>query len=196
MRHFRFDPVLAAFRAASCRGSKRLVEQNRMPPWSMLLLHPDAYMIEAAREAVLNWVHEERRRYYATAGVAPRFAAKPIQPIPESLPVSWEKVALGRDLFFDKRLSGNRQLNCASCHGLKTGGAGNLRTATGVNGQKGSINVPSVYDAAFNIARFRNARAKDLAAQAAEPVTNPVEMGSHNWGEMAATIRAGLRDAL
>nr|WP_081797925.1 cytochrome-c peroxidase [Acidomonas methanolica] len=196
LRHFRFDPVLAAFRAGKPPSVEQLsrieevVEQNRMPPWSMLLMHPDAYMTEAAREAVLNWVHEERRRYYATTGVAARFAAEPIQPIPESLPVNWEKAALGRDLFFDKRLSGNGQLNCASCHGLNTGGVDNLRTATGINGQKGPINVPSVYDAAFNIAQFWNGRAKDLAAQAAGPVTNPVEMGSHDWDQVAATIRA------
>lgn len=194
LRHFRFDPILAAFREGKPPSVEQLsrietvIKQNRMPPAAYLLMHPHAHMSKADRAAVLAWVREQRRTYYATPGVAPKFAAEPIQPIPETMPVNWDKAALGRTLFFDKRLSGNGQLNCASCHGLNTGGVDNLVTATGINGQKGPINVPSVYNAVFNIAQFWNGRAKDLAAQAAGPVTNPVEMGSHDWGGVAAAI--------
>lgn len=50
--------------------------------------------------------------------VAAQFRGEPIQPIPESVDVNWKKAELGRALFFDKGLSGDGTLNCASCHGL------------------------------------------------------------------------------
>ncbi|CDG38274.1 MULTISPECIES: cytochrome-c peroxidase [Asaia] len=195
-RHFRFEPILAAFMAGKPPSVEQLsrieevISQNRMPPAAYLLMHPHAYMTEKARGDVLAWVADQRRRYYATPGVAPQFAGEVIQPIPESLPVDWTKAELGRQLFFDRRLSGDGKLNCASCHGLDKGGVDNLVTATGINGQKGPINVPSVYNAVFNVAQFWNGRAVDLAAQAAGPVTNPVEMGSHDWPAVAAIIAA------
>lgn len=196
LRHFRVEPVIAAFQQGKPPSVEQLsrieevISQNRMPPAAYLLMHPHAHLNEKQRDDILNWVRDQRRRYYATPGVAAQFAAEPIQPIPESVPVNWDKAALGRELFFDKRLSGNGQLNCASCHGLNTGGVDNLVTATGINGQKGPINTPTVYDSVFNIAQFWNGRAKDLAAQAAGPVTNPVEMGSHDWNAVAATVAA------
>lgn len=195
-RHFRFEPILAAFRDGKPPSVEQLsrieevIQQNRMPPAAYLLMHPHAYMTEKERSDILAWIADQRRRYYATPGVAPQFAGEVIQPIPESLPVDWAKAELGRQLFFDRRLSGDGKLNCASCHGLDTAGVDNLVTATGINGQKGPINVPTVYNAVFNIAQFWNGRAVDLAAQAAGPVTNPVEMGSHDWETVARTIAA------
>ncbi|GAB6853807.1 cytochrome c peroxidase [Asaia astilbis] len=195
-RHFRIDPILAAFKAGTPPSVEQLsrieevILQNRMPPAAYLLMHPHAYMTEKTRSDVLAWIADQRRRYYATPGVAPQFAGEVIQPIPESIPVDWAKAALGRKLFFDHRLSGDGKLNCASCHGLDKGGVDNLVTAKGINGQTGPINVPTVYNAVFSIAQFWNGRAADLAAQAAGPVTNPVEMGAHDWEGVAATIAA------
>lgn len=196
LRHFRIEPVLAALRSGQAPTVEQLtrietvIEQNRMPPGAYLLMHPHAYMTEKERRDVIAWTREVRARHYAGQGVAPQFAAEPIQPIPEKMDVNWEKAALGRDLFFDKRLSGDGTLNCASCHGLDKGGVDHLVTATGIHDQKGPINVPTVYNSVFNLAQFWNGRARDLAAQAAGPVTNPVEMGSHDWTVAAAHILA------
>lgn len=66
----------------------------------------------------------------------------------------------------------------------------NLTTATGIGGQKGPINVPTVYNAVFSMAQFWNGRAKDLAEQAAGPVMNPLEMGSHDWNTVADHVRS------
>ncbi|WP_342630006.1 cytochrome c peroxidase [Nguyenibacter vanlangensis] len=195
-RHFQFRPVIAAFQAGKPPSVEQLsrieevIIQNRMPPWAYLALHWHAYLDARQRRDILAWIADQRRRYYATPGVAPQFAGEVIQPIPQSVPVDWQKAELGRQLFFDKRLSGDGTLNCASCHGLNTGGVDRMVTATGINGQKGPINTPSVYNAVFNLAQFWNGRAADLAAQAAGPVTNPVEMGSHDWATVAATIAA------
>lgn len=196
LRHFRIEPVLEAFNAGTPPSEEQLsrieevITQNRMPPTLYLLMHWHAHLSDGERQAVLKWVEETRRKNYATTGAAPQFAAEPVRPVPESVPVDAAKVALGRKLFFDKNLSGDGTLNCASCHDLNHGGVDHLVTATGIGGQKGPINVPSVYDAYFKIAQFWDGRAPDLVAQAAGPVMNPVEMGSHDWPAVTQKLTA------
>lgn len=90
------------------------------------------------------------------------------------------KVLLGEKLFFDVRLSGDDTISCASCHNIFDGGADGLETAIGINGIKGPINTPTVFNSVFNISQFWNGRAATLEEQAAGPVHNPSEMGS-NW---------------
>ncbi|GBQ22150.1 cytochrome-c peroxidase [Gluconacetobacter sacchari] len=195
-RHFQFQPLIVAFQAGKPPSVEQLsrieevITQNRMPPWAYLTLHWHAYLDARQRQDILAWIADQRRRYYATPGVAPQFAGEVIQPIPDEVPVNWQKAELGRQLFFDNRLSGDGTLNCASCHGLNSGGADRMVTATGIGGQKGPINTPTVYNAVFNMAQFWNGRAADLAAQAAGPVTNPVEMGSHDWATVAEAVAA------
>lgn len=196
LRHFRLEPVMAALRngtrpdEADLARIESVVRQNRMPPNQYLLMHWHARLGQQGTNALLTWVATERRKYYATPGVAARFAAEPVQPIPATLSPNPAKVALGERLFFDKALSGDGTLNCASCHGLDKGGADGLVTATGINGQKGPINAPTVYNAAFNKWQFWNSRAPTLAAQAAGPVMNPLEMGSHEWTVVSSKLMA------
>jgi len=196
LRHFRIEPVLAAFDQGKPPTEEQLsrieevITQNRMPPTMYLLMHWHAHLSDAERQSILHWVEETRRKYYADTGAAEKFAAEPVRPVPESVPVDAAKVALGRQLFFDKTLSGDGTLNCASCHDLNHGGVDHLTTATGIGGQKGPINVPTVYDAYFKVAQFWNGRAADLAEQAGGPVMNPVEMGSHDWPGVAAKLQA------
>jgi cytochrome c peroxidase len=61
---------------------------------------------------------------------------------------------------------------------------------TGINGRKSTIRAPSVFDALFNMAQFRNGRATRLADQAAGRAMNPVEIGSHDWNQMAEKLKA------
>ncbi|ATI11607.1 MULTISPECIES: cytochrome-c peroxidase [Acetobacter] len=196
LRHFRVEPVLDAFEQGTVPTEEQLsrieevITQNRMPPNLYLMMHWHAHLSNAEREAVLKWVQDTRRKNYNNTGAAEQFAAEPIRPVPESVEANPAKWTLGRKLFFDKSLSGDNTLNCASCHGLDTGGVDNLVTATGIGGQKGPINTPTVYDAYFKMAQFWNARATTLADQAAGPVMNPVEMGSHNWEEVANKLNA------
>lgn len=195
LRHFRIEPVLNAFNEGKPPTEEQLsrieevITQNRMPPTMYLLMHWHAHLSDAERQAVLRWVEETRRKYYANTGALEKFAAEPVRPVPASVPVDAAKVVLGKQLFFDKNLSGDGTLNCASCHDLNHGGVDHLVTATGIGGQKGPINVPTVYDAYFKIAQFWNGRAADLAAQAAGPVMNPLEMGSHDWAQVAAKLQ-------
>ncbi|MDI2090016.1 cytochrome-c peroxidase [Commensalibacter oyaizuii] len=195
LRNFRMEPVLAAMnegKPVSLSALSRIefvMQRNLMPPSLYLLMHWHSRLSAEQRDAVIKWVKQERKQYYSTQGVAERFASEPVQPIPESLPVDPKVVALGKKLFFEKRLSGDNSLSCASCHDLQKGGADGLVTATGINGQKGPINVPTVYNAVFNHSQFWDGRAADLEEQAAGPVMNPLEMGSTSWEEVANKLR-------
>jgi cytochrome c peroxidase len=100
-----------------------------------------------------------------------------LTPLPEPN-VDMTKVALGRRLFFDTRLSGDGTLSCVSCHSFDHGGAERRATSLGISGAVGPINSPTVLNASLNFAQFWDGRAGDLREQARGPVTNPIEMGS------------------
>lgn len=105
------------------------------------------------------------------------FAAELITPIPVSLDVDAEKVSLGKELFFDTKLSKDNTISCATCHQLENGGDDNLAVSIGISGQQGAINAPTVYNAVFNFRQFWDGRAKTLKDQALGPLENPLEMG-------------------
>jgi cytochrome c peroxidase len=91
-------------------------------------------------------------------------------------PITPEKVALGRLLFFDKRLSKNHDVSCNSCHALDKYGVDGLATSTGHRQQKGGRNAPTVYNCGDHLSQFWDGRAGTLEDQAKGPVLNPVEM--------------------
>lgn len=91
---------------------------------------------------------------------------------------SREKVALGRMLYFDKRLSRAQDVSCNSCHDLREHGVDGRRTSVGHAGQVGTRNAPSVYNAASHIAQFWDGRAETVETQATGPILNPAEMAN------------------
>ncbi len=104
-------------------------------------------------------------------------------PLPQSMPGSEndtaERIALGKKLYFEKRLSINDKQSCASCHILENGFAGvdNLPTSPGAKGDKGTRNSPTVLNAGWQDSQFWDGRAEDLVEQAKGPILNPIEMG-------------------
>ena len=110
-------------------------------------------------------------------------ALRDFEPLPEKMPDSEndtaERIALGKKLFFDKRLSINDAQSCASCHRLEDGFAGvdNLPTSPGARGEMGTRNSPTVLNAGWQDSQFWDGRAEDLVEQAKGPILNPVEMG-------------------
>ena len=97
--------------------------------------------------------------------------------VPESNPVSEAKIELGRDLYFDTRLSKDDTVSCATCHAPEHGFAEPRKTSQGVGGQSGKRNAPTVINRLFSSNQFWDGRADDLEAQAKGPITNPIEMG-------------------
>jgi cytochrome c peroxidase len=102
--------------------------------------------------------------------------------IPADNPMTRAKVELGRMLYFDKRLSRDSSVSCASCHDPAAGWAQNTPVAAGIDGQKGGRNSPTVMNRIFgdkgkNTTQFWDGRAASLEEQALGPIQNPIEMG-------------------
>lgn len=105
------------------------------------------------------------------------FKPLPTQPpaVPGN-PASPAKVALGRMLYFDPRLSESHAISCNSCHMVGMGGVDLQETSLGHRWQRGGRNAPTVYNAVFDVAQFWDGRARDLEQQAGGPLINPIEM--------------------
>jgi cytochrome c peroxidase len=97
---------------------------------------------------------------------------------PDSIPAGTEtsKVALGRLLFHDPRLSRNRDVSCSTCHALTKFGADGRSISLGAGGARGRRNAPSVFNAATHFAQFWDGRAVDVETLAVSQILNPVEM--------------------
>jgi len=118
-------------------------------------------------------------------------AQQQLKPIPTAVPavkdntVTPERVNLGKQLFFDPRLSASGFISCNSCHNLGMGGDDNLSTSIGHGWAKGPRNAPTVLNAVFNIAQFWDGRAEDLKTQAKGPIQAGVEMANKPENVMA-----------
>lgn len=100
----------------------------------------------------------------------------PPVPIPADNPPTLETVALGRKLFYDKRLSADDSVSCASCHDPARGFSDGRGRSIGVGGKTGTRNAPTVMNAAYMPLQFWDGRAGSLEQQAEGPIANPVEM--------------------
>ncbi len=116
-------------------------------------------------------------------------AEEPLKPLPELGELNMKKVALGRKLFHDPILSGDGTISCSTCHTLDHGGAEPRKTSTGIRGQVGPINSPTVLNSSLNFVQFWDGRAKDLREQAEGPVANPIEMGA-TWDGVVKRLKA------
>lgn len=118
------------------------------------------------------------------------FAALPAEMSAASNPVTPEKVALGRMLYYENRLSKNQELSCNSCHLLDKYGVDGTPTSTGHKAQKGGRNAPTTYNAGGHVAQFWDGRAADLEAQAKGPVLNPIEMAMADEKAVVAVLES------
>ena len=104
--------------------------------------------------------------------------------IPKDNRVTGAKVELGRQLFFDKRLSADGAVSCATCHDPELAFADGRSVAEGIGGRRGSRNSPSLFNAMFNSGQFWDGRADTLEAQAVLPLINPDEMGNASQAQV------------
>jgi len=96
--------------------------------------------------------------------------------IPKDNPLTEEKIKLGKRLFFEKSLSADNTLSCASCHIPEKGFADPNQFSSGVGGTKGGRQAPAVINRVFSGAQFWDGRAESLEQQAVGPIQNAVEM--------------------
>lgn len=150
------------------------ISHDAMPPIQYKIAHFDRVITKTEEVEILDWLD--------------RLKGTLVEPLKATTGLNPNKVELGKILFHDTRLSGDLTLSCASCHDLNKGGTDQSQYATGINGQKGHINSPTVYNSSYAIKQFWDGRAKDLEAQANGPVNNPVEMGS-NWTQVLERLQ-------
>ena len=165
-------PVLASFLALGCQ------EKKETPP------------APAPAAAESKEVTRTAAPVTVDRALLNAFAALPATMAGPTGPASPEAVALGKQLYFDTRLSKNQDISCNSCHGLDTYGVDNKPTSPGHKGQLGTRNSPTVYNAALHSAQFWDGRAKDVEAQALGPLVNPVEMAMKDEAAVVAVVKS------
>jgi cytochrome c peroxidase len=98
--------------------------------------------------------------------------------IPKDNPLTRAKIELGRQLYFDPRLSSDGTVSCASCHSPKEGYGAHTRFGVGVRKQEGGRNSPVSYNRILSSVQFWDGRAATLEEQAKGPIANPIEMAN------------------
>jgi cytochrome c peroxidase len=97
-------------------------------------------------------------------------------------PLTRAKIELGRQLYFDTRLSADSTISCASCHDPSMGYSAHTQTGVGIRDQKGGRNSPVSFNRILSGPQFWDGRVDSLEAQAVGPIANPIEMGFTHQG--------------
>jgi cytochrome c peroxidase len=103
---------------------------------------------------------------------------------PPDNPLTEARVELGKQLFFDRRLSGDNTLACASCHDPTKGWSNGKPVTAGAGGHLGVRNVPSILNVSYQTFLFWDGRASSLEEQALGPILNPDEMAMPSLQEL------------
>ncbi|MEO8494538.1 MAG: cytochrome c peroxidase [Planctomycetota bacterium] len=96
--------------------------------------------------------------------------------VPKDNELTAAKIELGKQLYFDPRLSRDDTVSCASCHDPKKGWSNDDHFATGVRGQRGGRSAPTIINSGYSYFQFWDGRAILLEGQALGPIQNPIEM--------------------
>lgn len=109
--------------------------------------------------------------------------------ISQDNPLTKEKIELGKLLFFDKRLSKNNTIACASCHIPTVAFTDGQTVSAGINRQQGGRSAPTAINRLFSKAQFWDGRAATLEDQSIGPFINPIEHGFADHDEMIAKMK-------
>jgi cytochrome c peroxidase len=108
---------------------------------------------------------------------------------PKENPLTNEKIALGHMLYFDERLSLDGTVSCATCHHPDKGWGDGAPVSTGIKGQQGTRNAPTVINSTYMFSQFWDGRAANLEEQAKGPLINPIEMGNLDHDAVVKRIK-------
>ena len=104
--------------------------------------------------------------------------------------ISTPLAQLGRELFFDKRLSRDRSISCSNCHDPAMGFADHNTVAVGANSLVGLRNAPTIVNLVFNSSFFGDGRSDSLEEQVKQPLISHSEMGMPSLDAVAARIKS------
>ncbi|WP_408097467.1 cytochrome-c peroxidase [Peredibacter sp. HCB2-198] len=116
-------------------------------------------------------------------------ALPPTPPIPVDNPQTPAKIELGKQLYFDPRISADGSISCNSCHNVMSHGADGRPVGAGIHGKRGGRGSPTVWNSAYHTVQFWDGREASLEGQAKGPMTNPVEMGMDNHDIVISRIK-------
>lgn len=179
-KSFISEPNLAMLDAA--------IKKNNLQHQQTTNIKAQQGLVPQDAQILQQWIFAESQKYTQGIDIADAFKGDFIRPIPQHAHVDDMKAQLGEKLFHDPRLSFDNTVSCASCHVIWSGGDDGLDVALGVNGAKGKINAPTVFNTAENIAFFWDGRAADLSDQASKPPLNPIEMASYSWDQIITKL--------
>ncbi len=175
------DEGLSTLQAAVASGSA-------MPPETVLLGDPSLTSGVSGSgpitlEQIDAWLAEPRSHVHLNPELPLGLAtgANQITGI-DANPMTRAKIELGRQLYFDTRLSKDSTISCASCHNPAEGYAAHTQFGVGIDGQEGGRNSPVSYNRILSGPQFWDGRADSLEAQAVGPIANPIEMGFTHEG--------------
>jgi len=109
--------------------------------------------------------------------------------VPGHNPLTRAKFELGKQLYFDPRVSKNGTVSCATCHDPERGWTDRQVSSIGIDGQVGSRNAPTVLNTAYGKSMFWDGRAPSLEGQAQGPIQNKIEMGDQSYRQIIARLR-------
>jgi cytochrome c peroxidase len=113
-------------------------------------------------------------------------------PVPEDNPLTAEKIEVGRRLFFDRRLSRDGTVACASCHDPDRAFSDGRAVAVGVYGRRGRRNAPALINRGYGRVFFWDGRSATLEEQVLQPIEDPNEM---DLPLAEAAVRTGMEPA-
>ena len=111
--------------------------------------------------------------------------------VPDDNPLTNEGVELGRFLFYEKRLSGDNSMSCASCHMPENGFSDPNQYSVGIDGIAGTRQSMALVNLGWENFFFWDGRASTLEKQILEPIPNPIEM-HQSWKDAVAKLNADV----
>jgi cytochrome c peroxidase len=110
--------------------------------------------------------------------------------IPAGNELTADRIALGRKLYFDTRLSKDGTLACATCHDVSRGFTDHRSVSEGIGDHLGKRSAPTTMNAALMQSQFWDGRAPSLEEQAKLPILNPIEMGHPDAASAMAAVNS------
>lgn len=128
---------------------------------------------------------------YSNAFAFDYFQVLPKAPlIPATNPLSPEKINLGKQLFFDKRLSQDLSINCNHCHNLMAGGDDGMPRSKGYKNQQSQRSAPTLWNIGFQTVLYWDGRAPNLEQLIPDHLRDPAIMGVRDLAEIEKRITA------
>jgi cytochrome c peroxidase len=159
-----------------------MCRRRRVTSWAMVALW-------AAAGWGIAWAQvdaqegEQRKLLHALGTRGDEMSPRGVDPaiwaslIPADNALTPQRIDLGERLFFDRRLSRDGSVSCATCHDARKWFTDARPVAEGIGGKLGRRNAPTIMNAALHREQFWDGRAASLEEQAGLPILNPIEMG-------------------